>query len=308
MNAHHTLTRNVLAAAITSTILTACMTHPPAPEGSEEVRSKLTQLQSDPELATRAPVAIKNAEQAVAAAEQPQKDKQMASHLVYLADRKVDIAQARAETRLLEDQRDSLRQQREGARLDSRTREADSARMDANKAQQETDRARKETESARMETASARMESELARLDIEASKAKRIELEQQLAELNARPTERGMVVTLGDVLFATGKSELKSSATSHLTKLAEFLKKTDRSVMIEGHTDNVGSDAFNQSLSQQRADSVKAFLQQQAVPAARIQTSGKGESTPVASNETAGGRQQNRRVEVIIINDTVSTR
>lgn len=281
MNAPQLNKKSIMAAAIVATLLTACATAPTPPAGSAEVRSKLSQLQSDAQLATRAPVAIKEAEQAVIAAEQPQEDLSVGQHLVYLADRKVDIAAARAESRLLEDQRKSLSEAREGARLDSRTREADSARMDADR----------------------------ARLDTQAAYAQSEELQRQIDELNAKATERGLVVTLGDLLFSTGKSELKSSASIHLSKLAGFLNKyPDRNVVIEGHTDSVGSDSSNFSLSQQRAESVKGYLLGQGISSARIETSGKGEDIPVASNDSASGRQQNRRVEVIIVNTSTSSR
>lgn len=134
------------------------------------------------------------------------------------------------------------------------------------------------------------------------------ELRRQLNELNAKQTERGMVVTLGDVLFETGKSDLKGAATSNLNKLINFLKQhTDRSLVIEGHTDSVGSDSFNQVLSQNRADSVKNFLLTQGIAADRITAYGKGESSPVANNDSSSGRQMNRRVEVIIATGQVSS-
>jgi outer membrane protein OmpA-like peptidoglycan-associated protein len=121
--------------------------------------------------------------------------------------------------------------------------------------------------------------------------------------MNAKQTERGLVMTLGDLLFATGRSELRAGTVNNLDKLALFLKQhQDRDVLIEGHTDNVGSEEANLSLSQRRADSVMSYLQQQGVASIRLGSSGKGESSPVASNDSASGRQMNRRVEVIIRN------
>ena len=132
-----------------------------------------------------------------------------------------------------------------------------------------------------------------------------MDLQRQIEELNARETDRGLVVTLGDVLFATGKSNLMGGAGQNLDKLAAFLGEyPDRTVLIEGHTDNVGSDESNHFLSQQRAESVKSYLVNRGVQASRINTVGLGESSPVASNDTATGRQQNRRVEVVISNTT----
>ena len=103
----------LIATTVAAVLLAACAAAPVKPDGSAEVRGKLTQLQSDPNLASRAPLAIKEADAAVRIAEQPQADQQLAAHRVYLADRKVEIARAQAETRLAEDQRSALSAQRE---------------------------------------------------------------------------------------------------------------------------------------------------------------------------------------------------
>lgn len=300
-------TRTLIATAIASVILVACSATPTKPEAANNARSKLTQLQSDPQLARQAPVAIKEAEDAVRAAEVPEADKEKSAHLIYIAERKVDTAQALAESRLLVVQRATLSQQRESARLDSRTQEADNARnkaeaarMDALTAQQEAESARSNAESARMNTLAAQQEAAKAQQET-------ADLQRQIAELNAKPTERGLVVTLGDVLFDTGRAELKSGAATNLAKLATFLNQyEDRSVLIEGHTDSVGNDDYNLGLSQRRADSVKVWLMRQGVNSNRLITTGKGESSPVAGNDSASGRQLNRRVEVIIENTSAT--
>ena len=109
--------------------------------------------------------------------------------------------------------------------------------------------------------------------------------------------------TLGDLLFATGKSDLTGGAGPNLDKLAAFLGEyPDRTVLIEGHTDSVGSEESNYFLSQRRADSVKSYLVGRGVPANRLSTKGLGQGSPVASNDTATGRQQSRRVEVVTSN------
>jgi outer membrane protein OmpA-like peptidoglycan-associated protein len=129
-------------------------------------------------------------------------------------------------------------------------------------------------------------------------------LEQELADLKAKKTERGLVLTLGDVLFDTGKATLKPGAYPTIERLATALKDVPaRKVLIEGHTDSVGSDEFNQQLSQNRALSVQTALLERGVMSDQITTLGKGESTPIASNDDAGGRQQNRRVELIFQED-----
>lgn len=252
----------LIALAGVSLLLAACSAAPAKPAGAEQVQNKLLQLQANPQLATRAPVALQEAQAAVLSAQELRTEDNMAQgdHLVYLADRKVEIANARAQARFLEDQRKQLSEQREGARLDSRTLEAD-------------------------------------------------QLKRQIAELNAKETERGLVVTLGDVLFETDKSELKGSAASNLDKLVAFLSSNpERSVQIEGHTDSVGDDDYNFSLSQRRAESVRHYLINRGIAANRLDASGKGESSPVASNSDATGRQMNRRVEVVIANPVVSTK
>jgi outer membrane protein OmpA-like peptidoglycan-associated protein len=129
-------------------------------------------------------------------------------------------------------------------------------------------------------------------------------LEQELADLKGKKTDRGVVVTMGDVLFDTGMATLKPGAYSVVERLATVLKEDpQRRVMIEGHTDSVGSEEYNQSLSERRAASVQSALFERGVEASQISTVGKGESTPVASNDTASGRQQNRRVELVFQED-----
>lgn len=296
-------TRTLVAAAVASVILVACSATPVQPEVVNNARSKLTQLQSNQQLASQAPVAIKEAEEAVRAAEQPQGDNEMAAHLMYIAERKVDIAQALAESRLLVDQRAILSQQRESARLDSRTQEVDAARSKAESARMETLAAQQEAENARSGAESARLKTLAAQQESANAQQKTADLQRQITELNAKPTERGLVVTLGDVLFDTGRAELKSGAATNLAKLAAFLNQyQDRSVIIEGHTDSVGNDDYNLALSQRRADSVKVWLMKQGVSSDRLITSGKGEVSPVSGNDSASGRQLNRRVEVIIEN------
>ena len=284
-----------LAMVMASLILAGC-TQLSAPEGSAEVRSKLTRLQANQELASRAPVSIKEAEEAVRAAEVPEKDSSLAEHRVLMADRKVEIAAAQARARLYEDQREDLRKESEKARLDARTREVERARQEAGLARGEADRAQEEAERARREAGLARGEAEAARL-------KQEELQRQLEELDAKQTARGMVVTLGDVLFETGRAELTGSAPAGLSKLADFLGEyPDRSIAIEGHTDSVGTEEFNFTLSQRRAAAVQTFLANQGVAHSRMRAVGKGEGSPIASNDSSTGRQQNRRVEVIIEN------
>ena len=125
-------------------------------------------------------------------------------------------------------------------------------------------------------------------------------LERELEDLKAKKTDRGLVLTLGDVLFDTGKATLKPGAYTTIDRVAQALQQSpERKVVIEGHTDSVGSDSYNQTLSEQRAQSVQAALMERGVAGSQISAMGKGETSPVASNDDASGRQQNRRVELI---------
>ena len=268
-----TPSRTLVAATVAAVLLTACASAPVAPPGAADARARLTQLQSDPNLGSRAPLAIKEADAAVRTAEKPEADAAVGSHRVYVADRKIEIARAQAETRLSEDQRAAITAERATARLDSRTREVDAAR-DA--------------------TAEA--------------KDQNAELQREIDALQARPTDRGLVLTLGDVLFATGRADLKPGAANNLNQLVSFLAKyPTRTVAIEGHTDSVGGEDFNLGLSQRRADAVRSHLVRQGVASGRITTMGAGKGSPVASNDTEAGRQQNRRVEVIISNPALAS-
>lgn len=143
-----------------------------------------------------------------------------------------------------------------------------------------------------------------ARRQADAAESRADSLEAELADLKVKKTERGLVLTLGDVLFDTSQATLKSGAYGTLDRLATALReKSGRKVLIEGHTDNVGSDENNQGLSERRAQSVQSALTQRGVARDQISALGKGENFPVATNDSADGRQANRRVELIFTED-----
>ena len=256
----------LVAVGIVSGLLAACAPTPVVPEGAIQARAELTRLQSDAKLAPLAQEALNDAEAAVQLAEQADAEPEIGAHRVYIAQRKVDIAEAVAEARYAEQERTALAAELDKARLEAREREAAAARSDAQL---------------------ARMEADTARAELQ----------------NARATDRGLVLTLGDVLFETDRADLRAGSVADLDQLARFLAKyPDRTVTIEGHTDSVGGEDYNVGLSHRRAESVRSYLLRQGIDTTRIQTQGMGESVPVASNDTAGGRQQNRRVEIIVSN------
>jgi outer membrane protein OmpA-like peptidoglycan-associated protein len=132
-------------------------------------------------------------------------------------------------------------------------------------------------------------------------------LEQEVAAMKGRMTERGIVLTIGDVLFATGTATLSPIADNEIDKLAAFMKEyPDRNVLIEGYTDSTGTEGANLDLSLKRANAVSDKLVDRQISRSRITTRGFGEELPVAGNDTASGRERNRRVDVIILNEGVS--
>jgi outer membrane protein OmpA-like peptidoglycan-associated protein len=173
-------------------------------------------------------------------------------------------------------------------------------------AQQGQRNAEAESERNRLAAATSDQQLKQAVQDREELRAKL--LEQFNVIFTTRDTARGLIVSLSDVLFDTGKSTLRPGAREKLAKISGIvLAYPDLRLAIEGHTDSVGSDAMNQLLSEQRAGSVRDYLAQQNIPAASMTSQGFGKTQPVASNDTAEGRQQNRRVELVVSGEVIGT-
>jgi outer membrane protein OmpA-like peptidoglycan-associated protein len=296
MNATQSPTFPLIAAAVAAALLAGCATVSTQPAGSAALRTRLTTLQADPQLAGRAPLAIEQANTAVTAAEKPQADPAINAHLQFMADREISIATAQAQSQLAVDQRKDITEQRAAMQLKARTQETDVANQKTAMAVAD---GQHNTDVANQKTAMAVADGQRNAAD----------LQQQIDDLQAKVTDRGLVLTLGDVLFTTGTATLNMGAGTQLSKLAGFLNNhADRTAQIDGYTDSVGSDEYNQGLSQRRADSVKSYLVNQGIAAGRLVATGKGESSPVGDNASETGRQQNRRVEVIIANSAVAAR
>jgi OOP family OmpA-OmpF porin len=247
----------------------------PDPITLEQARTAYRQAEAESSVIQHAPVALRDAKQALDRAEQTwqaERDTAEVEHLSYLVEQRVAIARAKADNQVAEAERQRLAQEREALLREARTQEADQARREA---------------------AEARAQ--------QAEAAKQIAvLQDQLQTLQAKATSRGTVFTLGNVLFATGQATLKSEALHHLYPLATMMRdEPERTAIIEGYTDNVGSDDANLDLSQRRADAVREFLLRNGVSSERVTARGFGEASPIASNDTPEGRQQNRRVEIV---------
>jgi outer membrane protein OmpA-like peptidoglycan-associated protein len=252
----------------------------------EQTRNDYRVVQNDPQIAKYAPLELKQADKAMAAANAAAADKQSnedIDQLAYLAKQKIAVTQEKAKQKSSESDVASASQERDQLRLAQRTNEAD--------------RAKEATAVANGNTAYAQGQT------IEAQR-RVAQLETQLADLSAKKTERGIVITLGDVLFQTGKARLNQDGLNTSRKLAKVLEENpERTVLIEGFTDSTGTTAHNQRLSERRATSVRQSLQEMGVNRNRIAIRGFGESYPVASNDTSDDRQMNRRVEIVLSND-----
>ncbi len=209
------------------------------------------------------------------------------NQLAYIANQQVSIAQETAKRKTAELAVTNASTKRDQARLEARTAEADAARQQV----------------ATMQETAAQQAAALAAAGANAERDQALIAQQeiQLKELNAKKTERGLVITLGDVLFSTNKAQLKSGGMRSVQKLADFLKQYPKhKVLVEGYTDSTGSNSLNQKLSERRANAVRSALLDMGITSDRVATRGYGEAFPVASNNSAASRQLNRRVEIIL--------
>jgi outer membrane protein OmpA-like peptidoglycan-associated protein len=226
----------------------------------------------------------------------------------------------RAQEEQAENERKAAADREAQARADAQAQQAAAAQAQAQaeqaqQAQQQAELARRQSELAQQQAAQqaqqaeqAREQAEQQRQQAENDKAQmRARMLQQLNQvLQTRDTARGLIVNMPDVLFDTGKADLKSSARERLAKVAGILiAYPDIRVEIDGYTDSTGSLEFNERLSQQRAESVRSYLASQGVNSGSITTQGFGPSQPIASNDTAAGRQQNRRVELVVSGSSI---
>jgi outer membrane protein OmpA-like peptidoglycan-associated protein len=185
------------------------------------------------------------------------------------------------------------------------------AEAEAQKAASEKAAAQAAAEQAARDRAAAEADAEKARQAAAQAEAEKAQLRAQLlAQLNSilqtRDSARGLIVNMSDVLFDTGSFTLKPGAREKLAKISGILlAHSGLTLQIEGHTDSVGGDEFNQQLSERRADSVRDFLAEQGVPGSSITARGFGKTQPVAPNDTPEGRQRNRRVELVVNGDAI---
>lgn len=306
----------VLIAAVA--LVSACTTVPKNTPLLDQTRSEYVAAINNPQVPLYAPVQLQQAgaalEKANIASNQDDSVEKI-DRLAYLAKQKIALSQEVAKQKAAEMTVATASKERERIRLEQRTNEADAAKSSAADSQlialgalNDTAEAQRKARLANNATAEAQRNAELANRD--AAEAQRVtreaqvhaaQLEAQLADLAAKKTERGIVITLGDVLFSTDQSRLSPDGMRTAKKLADVLQQNpQRNVLIEGFTDSVGTAAYNQTLSERRGAAVRSALEEMGVTHDRIAVSGYGESYPVASNDSKANRQLNRRVEIVL--------
>jgi len=313
-------------------VLGGCATPPPPPGVLDNLRSDLAALEDNSELAELAPQALAEARTAVrrAAAEELSEDER--SQRVWLARKELEIARAegfaeraRRDIAATERQHNELllrasrlearqaRQTAETALLDAiaTQEQMQRARQRASRSERERDlasererEAREEAEQARRVAEAQATEVELARREAELASQQAQSLQRRLEYMEYRQTDRGVVVTLGDVLFELGETELLPSAAKSLDDVIELLEsEPGKDIRIEGHTDSTGPAELNLRLSEERARAVRDALIERGIDADRLNAVGMGEDFPIATNQTEEGRARNRRVDVIVLDE-----
>lgn len=297
-----TLGTSLLAAGL----LAACASTTPLP-ALDQARSAVSTAASDPVVNQYAQLELKQATDALVRADREwadDRDEAETSHLAYLAAKRAEIATNTARARQLTADLKQAGSEADRIRLQARTQEADQARLRAEAEARNAQRAQQQAMSAEQRAAQQQATANAAIAQAAAAQSRVLSLEQELRDLEAQQTERGLLVTLGDVLFAFNKAELSPQAAPRLDKLAGFLKQfPERKLLIEGYTDSVGSATYNQTLSERRAMSVRNALTQRGIDGSRITSQGYGKAHPVADNGSPEGRAMNRRVEIVIADD-----
>jgi outer membrane protein OmpA-like peptidoglycan-associated protein len=267
-----------------SLILTmaACASVPQPNLALENARSAVRSAEADPNVSTYAALDLHTARSELESAEAAfvAHDERGITQPAYLATQTAHLAQLRASAKANDARVAAGKAERDQIQLNARTKEVNSAVLARDQAKQQAATADAARDQATQQTAA---------------------LQAEVDALKAKPTDRGLVLTLGDVLFDTGKADLNPGSARNLDQLVQFLTDhPERKVEIDGYTDSVGADSFNLDLSQRRANTVKSVLVDRGIASMRIVSRGYGKEFGVASNADSGGRQLNRRVEIVI--------
>ncbi|NOT10385.1 MAG: OmpA family protein [Methylococcaceae bacterium] len=284
MQTNRYLPLSVIAVAIIS----GCATLPNP--SLTEAHNNYNNARTNPDVTNLAAVELKDASDTLNKADyalNEDDNDEVVNHLAYIANQQVGIAQETAKRKTAELAVNNAGAKRDQVRLEARTAEADASKQQVAILQENA-----EWQNAELAAANANTERDQELI---------AQQEMQLKELNAKKTERGLVITLGDVLFRTNKAQLESGGIRNVEKLGNFLTQYPQyKVLVEGYTDSRGSNDLNQELSDRRAYSVRTALMEMQISNDRVSTRGYGEEFPVASNDNAASRQLNRRVEIVL--------
>ncbi|WP_082536579.1 MULTISPECIES: OmpA family protein [unclassified Roseateles] len=297
--------KTLTALAAAAALFAGCASTPTVTPQLQQARATVRSAEADPAVAKYAPLELKKAADSLRVADELSVKREAPADIdsaAYVAATQARTAMALAKAQTDEEAIKSAEADRERARADANAERARRAQNQAASAQAQAANANADANAARQQAAAATMTAAQAQAQADA-------LQRELADLQAKQTDRGMLVTLGDVLFETGRAEIRPAAQEAIGKLANYLNQhADRRVLIEGFTDSTGSDATNMTLSQRRSQAVADALRARGVDPTRIATRGYGEQYPVASNSSTSDRAMNRRVEVYISNDNQPVR
>jgi len=289
-------------------LVSACGSVPNTTSLLDQTRSDYRLAQGNPNVVNYAPLELKQASDAMAQAEAAANDNDSAEKidkLAYLAKQKIAVSQEVAKQKAAEADVASSGKKRDQMRLDQRTNEANAATLSAEKARQDALLAQGKTAQAQRDTQMAQVDAANAQRQAQEAQARAAQLEAQLNDLAAQKTARGLVITLGDVLFGTDLSGLTPNGLNTVQKLANVLQQNPKlTVLVEGFADSTGAADYNQALSERRAGAVQTALQGFGIARERVAMRGYGEAYPVAANDSAGNRQLNRRVEIVLSDDS----
>ncbi|MGM9486836.1 OmpA family protein [Ideonella sp. YS5] len=273
----------LLAVAAALALVAACSTTAEPNRTLDRAHADYRALQADQQAMLLSPTEMSQASEALRTADAAWTQSARSpnvEHLAYLARQRVAIARETTATRTWEKATTTA------------------------KAGSVADKARSDVTAAREKTQQKSDQLAVAQAGAQQDRARSTDLEMQLKDLNAKQTDRGDIVSLGDLLFDTNRSEMLGAGQRDLSRLAAFFKMhPKRTALIEGFTDSQGDREANVGLSQRRALSVRDALVEQGVPADRLSARGYGDAYPVASNATSSGRQMNRRVEIVLSRD-----
>ena len=316
MNLNHKIKTALTLTAVA--VLAACSSTPNDTVLMGQARSDYRAAQADAQTQSLAANELRLAGEALAQAEAAlarRDDVATVDQLAYLARQRTAVARATANRKNAEAMVAQAGDETARMRLAARTQEADAATAaagaatrdaaaatrDAEASQRQASAAQRDAARSQQQAASSQQQAAMSQQQAEEARRRTAMLETQLRELNAKQTDRGMVITIGDVLFGSGQANLQSGALQSMQRLGGFLKEyPQRKALIEGYTDSVGSDSSNVALSTRRAEAVMSALTGMGVDRAQLAAQGYGEANPVAGNDNASGRQANRRVEIVL--------